>query len=140
MSDGRAFLGRGWKFPPEFSNRDRAPAMVSEEEDVSEAIRILLGTSPGERVMHPTYGCGLRGMVFEVLDAHAVTQIQSLIERAILFHEPRVRLDRVDVRLADALGGRVDIDLGYTIRETNTRSNLVYPFYLAEGTNLGGLA
>ncbi len=110
--------------------------MVSEEEDIREALGILLSTHPGERIMHPTYGCGLKGMVFETINAATRTQIMSLIERAVLFHEPRIQLDRVDVHVADALGGRVDITLEYTVRTTNTRANMVYPFYLIEGTNI----
>jgi len=136
MPEQKAFLGRGWAFPPEFHRRDRRVRTVDEEEDVRQALHILLSTAPGERVMRPTYGCGLRTMVFEVLNETTRTEIRDLVEQAVLFFEPRVTLNRVDVEFADELEGRLDIVLDYTIRETNTRANMVYPFYLLEGTNL----
>lgn len=132
-----SFLGRGWAFPPEFSARDRAAKMVSEEEDIKESLWILLSTAPGERVMRPTYGCGLNKMVFESIDETAVTQIADMIERAILFFEHRITLDRVRVKTEDARTGHVlRIHLDYTIRATNSRGNIVYPFYLSEGTHV----
>lgn len=134
--DDRAFLGRGWSFPPEFHRRGKQIRMVSEEEDIREALRILLSTVPGERVMRPTFGCGLKAMVFEVVTDNTVTEIQDVVERAILFFEPRITLHRVAVDFVDAPEGRLDIFLEYTVRGTNTRSNMVYPFYILEGTNL----
>lgn len=135
MAD-RAFLGRGWSFPPEFHRRGKQVRMVAEEEDVQEALRVLLSTVPGERVMRPTFGCGLRAMVFETMDESTLTEIEDVVERAVLFFEPRIELHRVVVDLVDELGGRLDIRLDYTVRGTNTRSNMVYPFYILEGTNL----
>nr|WP_320014348.1 GPW/gp25 family protein [uncultured Desulfobacter sp.] len=132
-----SFLGRGWAFPPEFSGTDRAVKMVSQEEDIKESLWILLSTSPGERVMRPTYGCGLNKMVFETIDETAVTQISDMIERAVLFFEHRITLDRVTVSTEDSRAGFVlQIHLEYTIRTTNSRGNIVYPFYLNEGTNV----
>lgn len=134
---GEAFLGRGWSFPPEFVGRRREARMVSEAEDIAEALWILFSTTPGERVMRPTYGCGLRGMVFETITEATLTEIGDLVERAVLFFEPRVTLDDVTVTVVDELAGEIEIDVQYTIRETNTRANMVYPFYLLEGTNVG---
>jgi len=136
MSSDRAFLGVGWAFPPAFTAIGKGAQMVSKEEDVRQALTILLGTVPGERVMHPTYGCGLKALVFEGIDEGTVAEIGNLVERAVLFHEPRITLETVDVRVIDELEGHIEIHLVYTIRGTNTRSNMVYPFYLLEGTSL----
>ncbi len=134
----KKFLGRGWSFPPEFHRRTREVGvkMVEEEEDIDESLRILLSTRPGERVMHPSYGCGLNAMVFETINSSAVTEIRDIIERAVLFFEPRITLERVDVNTEEALEGRLDITLDYTVRKTNTRSNIVYPFYYLEGSGV----
>lgn len=130
------FLGTGWSFPPEFNRRFKDVKMVSEEEDIQESLRILLSTTPGERIMHPSYGCGLKSLVFEHIDESAVTAITDLVERAILFFEPRVTVEQVRVDITGAANGVLMIHLAYTIRATNSRSNMVYPFYRLEGTNV----
>ena len=110
--------------------------MVAEEEDIQESLRILFSTAPGERVMHPSYGCGLKRMVFEQINETARTEIKDLIERAILFFEPRITLERVELDDTQIFEGRLLILLDYTIRTINIRSNMVYPFYFQEGTLL----
>jgi phage baseplate assembly protein W len=134
----KAFLGIGWGFPPEFHKRGEAleAKMVAEEEDIRESLRILLSTRPGERVMQPDYGCGLHAMVFEGLDESTVTELEDIIQRAILFYEPRITLESIDVNTEDELEGRLKIQLNYNVRKTNTRSNVVYPFYYLEGTQV----
>lgn len=132
MSD---FLGRGWSFPPRFDPRGKTAVMVSGVPDIDESLRILLSTAPGERVMLPDYGCALRRMVFEEASEQTVTEIKGLIRKAVLFYEPRITLNRIDAQRVDALSGRLDILLDYTVRTTNTRHNLVYPFYLHQATH-----
>jgi len=136
MDRDRVFLGTGWSFPPEFDRRLKAVKMVSGEEDIRESLRILLATAPGERVMQPSYGCGLKQLVFETMSESVVTEIKDLIERAVLFFEPRITLTRIEVDTVDVYEGLLKIALDYTVRTTNTRSNMVYPFYFLEGTNL----
>lgn len=136
MDRERAFLGRGWSFPPEFGQPAKAVKMVSGEDDIQESLRILLATAPGERVMQPSYGCGLKQLVFENVSENTITEIKDLIERAVLFFEPRITLTRIDVDASHVYEGLLEISLDYTIRMTNTRSNMVYPFYFLEGTNL----
>jgi phage baseplate assembly protein W len=136
MSDDRAFLGRGWAFPPEFERRGKRAVMVSEEEDIQQSLHILLSTAPGERLMHPTYGCGLRGLVFESVNEATRTEIRDVVEKAILFFEPRITLNHVEIDFVDPLEGRLDLVLDYTIRGTNSRANMVYLFYIHEGINL----
>ena len=136
MSIDKTFLGTGWSFPPEFQGQAKAVKMVSDEEDIRHSLWILLSTAPGERTMQPAYGCGLRTLVFESISASVCTEMQDMIERAILFFEPRITLDRIVVCSDEIAQGLIEIELTYTIRTTNTRSNMVYPFYFLEGTNL----
>ena len=132
----KAFLGVGWSFPPEFHRHGGAleANTVAEETDIDQSLRILLSTRPGERVMQPSYGCGLHAKVFETINESTVTKIKDLIERAVLFFEPRITLDRIDVNTEDALDGVLRIKLDYRVRETNSRANMVYPFYYLEGS------
>ena len=133
-----AFLGIGWTFPPTFHKRtnELAAKMVSEEQDIYESLYILLSTKPGERVMQPSYGCGLHAMVHETINDSTITAITDVIERAVLFFEPRVTLNDIDVNIDEAYEGKLKITLNYTIRKTNTRSNIVYPFYYLEGNHV----
>jgi phage baseplate assembly protein W len=134
----KAFLGIGWSFPPEFHKHADAFGvnMVAEEEDIRESLRILLSTRPGERVMQPSYGCGLQAMVFEIINESTITEIKDIIERAVLFFEPRITLEDIDVSTDDLLEGKLNIQLNYSVRKTNTRSNMVYPFYHLEGSQV----
>jgi uncharacterized protein len=136
MSRDPSFLGSGWAFPPAFASTGRAARMVAREQDVRESLYILLSTTPGERVMHPDYGCGLKRMVFANIDQSAITEIRDAIEQAVLFFEPRITLDGVDIDTTDLFQGVLRIGLDYTVRTTNTRNNIVYPFYFTQGTAL----
>lgn len=132
----RSFLGTGWGFPPQFDMESGKVGMVSDDDDIRESLRILLATNPGERVMRPTFGCGLKARVFESITVANVTEIRDLVERAILFFEPRITVEGVEIKVEDPLGGLVLVNVSYTIRTTNTRSNMVYPFYIYEATNV----
>jgi phage baseplate assembly protein W len=133
-----SFLGTGWGFPPQFERNNGVLElqMVSLEADIKESLAILLATAPGERVMRPTFGCGLKGMIFENIDESVVTELKDLIERAILFFETRISLDDLHIDTVDVYDGLIKIHVDYTITTTNTRSNLVYPFYFQEGTEV----
>jgi uncharacterized protein len=134
MSADKSFLGTGWSFPPQFTGTSREVAMVSEERDIVESLAILLSTNPGERVMEPDYGCGIKAMVFEEINQATITKLTFVIERAVLFFEPRIDLELVDIETEHALEGRLDIGLQYRVITTNARRNMVYPFYIMEGT------
>ena len=127
------FLGAGWAFPPAFDRRTRGGVMVSGVTDVEESLRILLTTAPGERIMHPTYGCGLRRMVFETINDSTLTEIRSLIQQAILFFEARIALNAIDIDTAGMYDGVLRIRLDYTLRSSNSRYNFVFPLYVREG-------
>lgn len=136
MERDKSFLGTGWSFPPRFNPLDRGVDMVSADEDIKQSLNIILSTAPGERLMRPSFGCGLKKMVFERINESTRTQIKDLVERAVLFFEPRITLLRVEVDAAEVHEGKVLISLEYVIRTTNMRSNMVYPFYFREGTNI----
>jgi len=130
------FLGRGWGFPPEFDKLSSSVNMVAGKEDIDQSLRILMGTKLLERAMRPDYGCGLNALVFDTIDENTLTMLRDTIQRAVLFFEPRIELEAVDVDLEGSQEGRILITLDYTIRTTNSRSNMVYPFYYLEGTNI----
>jgi len=130
-----SFLGRGWAFPPTFNKATLAVEMVIDEEDIRQSLHILLSTSLGERVMQPDYGCNLTDYVFEGLSSTTIGYIKERVANAILYYEPRIVVERIDVTSAgsvDNLEGRFLIDLTYSIPGTNSRFNYVYDFYKNE--------
>ena len=135
MDTDTSFLGTGWSFPPEFSIR-AGVRMVSAEEDIRQSLHIVLGTAPGERVMRPAFGAGVKQHVFDNIDETTVTILKDVIERAILFFEPRVVVDAITADAALALDGRLDFRIDYTVISTNTRHNIVYPYYCLEGSDV----
>ena len=131
------FLGRGWSFPPVFSKPARSVEMVEGLTDIHQSLTILLGTAQGERVMLPTYGCDLWKYVFRDLDTSLLSEIRDMVGTAVTRWEPRIQLLGVDA-VADAdVTGLVRIEVQFRVRRTNTRSNVVFPFYLNEATLLG---
>jgi phage baseplate assembly protein W len=125
-----AFLGKGWSFPVCVDNGQIATAAY--EEDVRQAILIILGTDPGERIMRPDFGAGLSAFVFEPITPTTLESLRVRVSEALVDWEPRIDLEKVSV---DAVPdqGKVLIDVHYRVRATNARHNLVYPFYLSEG-------
>lgn len=136
MENKKAFLGIGWGFPPEFSEDLNEVVMISEEEDIKSSLEILLNTRLGERVMLPNYGCNLEDILFEKLDRTLITYTKERIETAILYHEPRIDVIKIDVSETDPLEGQLVIKIAYRIRATNSRTNVVFPFYKGEGTDI----
>ncbi|MEP5193695.1 MAG: GPW/gp25 family protein, partial [Roseobacter sp.] len=108
--------------------------MTQGETDIAESLRILMTTRPGERIMQPAYGCRLHDFIFELNDAETEAAIETTVRQAILFFEPRITLETVRVDTTDWLGGSIKIMLEYTVDQTNSRSNMVFPFYIDEGT------
>ena len=130
----QAFLGRGWAFPPTFTRGGREVEMVSNAEDIQQSLRILLGTTQGERVMQESFGCDLTGLLFEEGDRWLFSRIERTIREAIVEHEPRITLDEVSVSGQDIRAGSLVVSVRYTIRGTNSRFNMVFPFYLTEAS------
>lgn len=130
------FLGTGWSFPPEFNKTEGKLIMTTDVEDINNSLIILLSTRPGERVMFPDYGCDLQEMIFKPLNLTLITQMKGIIERAILYHEPRINILSIDIDTQEELEGEVLIKIDYEVRNTNTRSNIVFPFYKGEATEI----
>lgn len=130
----KAFLGTGWSFPPTFSRLTYSVGMVSDEPDIRESLWILFSTSLGERIMLPQYGSELWKMVFQNITTTLTTQLEDIVRTAILYWEPRIDVDDIEVEPDATVAGLVLITVYYTIRRTNARNNLVYPFYIQEGT------
>jgi len=130
------FLGRGWSFPPRFDARLQEVEMVQAEDDIRESLKVLLSTRLGERIMRPNFGCNLNEYVFENLNVTQKTLIKDLLETAILYHEPRVELENIFLDANEILEGKLIIHIDYIVRATNARTNMVYPFYLIEGTEI----
>ncbi|MDO6818887.1 GPW/gp25 family protein [Zobellia sp. 1_MG-2023] len=135
METNKAYLGTGWSFPPNFDKAGSTITMVSAKKDIEQSLEILLSTSLGERVMQPEYGCNLKDYQFESMDSSLIGFLKDLVERAILYYESRIKLERVDVTEPDSselLHGILRITVHYGIEGTNTRFNYVYDFYLRE--------
>lgn len=129
----KAFLGNGWAFPVRVE-ADGEIAEVAYDLDIQQAIRIILGTNPGERVMRPDFGAGLNAFVFEPVNPTTMSQLASQVESALIAWEPRIDVEGVTVNRDPAHLGRLLIEINYRVRATNSVTNLVYPFYLEEGT------
>lgn len=136
MEQNKSFLGRGWSFPPKFSRSLRSVEMLEYEADIASSLEVLLGTMRGERVMLPQYGCNLDELVFENLDTRMKTLMADKIESAILYHEPRIELEKVELDDSRELEGVVLIEVIYRVKTTNSRFNFVYPYYKLEGTDI----
>ncbi len=132
MSISNSFLGTGWAFPIQFNKLTGTVEMLSDEDDIQNSLRVLLCTRVGERLMQPAYGCNLDVMLFEPIDESLLSYIKDLVFTAIYYFEPRINPEKVTVE-ATAEEGTVLVNIEYTTRSTNSRHNLVFPYYLEEG-------
>jgi uncharacterized protein len=127
-----SFLGIGWSFPPTFNPGTGTVDLVRNVEDINQSLNILLSTSLGERVMQPKYGCNLSDYLFESLNSSVIGMIKERVERSILFYEPRIIAEKIEVTTADSFDlveGKFTITIEYTIPGTNSRFNYVYDYY-----------
>ena len=130
----QAILGTGWSFPPTFSRADVSVVMVSGVDNVRQSLWVLFSTALGERVMLPDYGSQIWQMVFRSINTTLLTQLADMVSQAILYWEPRIDVVDISVTPDASDAGRVLIMVDYVVRRTNSRSNMVYPFYITEGT------
>lgn len=135
ITNETSFLGRGWSFPPTFSKHTREVLLTSDEEDIKKSLEILLSTTIGERFLQPRYGCNLDDFVFEPMNATIETSMKLTVKNAIMEFEPRIRLLAVRIDSGFLNEGRVDIVVEYEIITTNSRFNLVFPFYMNEANS-----
>jgi phage baseplate assembly protein W len=129
----KAFLGIGWSFP--LATDAGQAEMAAYEEDVRQAILIILLTNDDERVMRPTFGAGLKRFVFEPINPTTMAALQRRVEDALIDWEPRIDVVSVSVASSPDQLSTVLIDITYRVRATNSVGNLVYPFYLGEGSS-----
>ena len=132
--DEKAFLGRGWSYPVSVDGPATDVALVEHEEDIRQAVRIILETGRNERVMRPDFGAGLNEFLFEPINTTTMALVRHRVEESLVTWEPRIRVESVEVTAASSALGRLDIAIAYRVRSTNTFYNLVYPFFLQEGT------
>jgi hypothetical protein len=134
MSDVPTFLGRGFAFPPEFVGGQ--PRMAEDDVDIRQSLAVLFGTRPGERVLWPGFGLDLGALLFEPLSTTLRTLLEDRIRTALLVHEARIRVLTLVVDDSLAREGQLQIRLEYAVRSTNSRFNLVYPYYLGDANEL----
>ena len=124
------FLGRGWSFPVRIDESYQIQLVSDPEEGTRQSIWVILSTAPGERVMRPDFGCGIHELVFGVNDARTAGAVTVAVRAALALWEPRI--DVLDVYAAPdpSRPNRLLVEINYRVRATNSRFNLVYPFYL----------
>ena len=122
-------IGSGLAFPLQVDRRGGI-ALARDEQDIDQAIQLILGTAPGERPMRPEFGCGVHDFVFDSIDANTVGRMEEAIREALDRWEPRIQVQTVEFDLSQADDGLLTIDIGYRVRATSTERNLVYPFYV----------
>jgi phage baseplate assembly protein W len=122
-------LGSGLAFPLHVDHRG-AIALVSGHEDIDQAINLILSTAPGERPMRPEFGCEIHEYIFDTLDAATISKMEAAVREALARWEPRIEVQQVEFDLADVDLGRLAFTVRYSVRATNHRRNLVYPFYV----------
>ena len=131
-----SFLGTGWSFPPEFVLETGEVKMTSDEDDIQGSLKILFGTIVGERFLVPKYGLDMREMLFEAINTTMTTLLKDRIKIAILIYESRINLISLELDTSAQYEGRVSIVMEYEVRATNSRYNMVYPFYTTDGSEI----
>jgi phage baseplate assembly protein W len=122
-------LGTGLAFPLGVDRRGGL-ALARDEDDVEQAISIILSTAPGERPMRPEFGCGVHDYVFDVVDAGTLGRMEEQIRTALSRWEPRIDVLDIDFEHDASADGPLAVTIGYRMRATNDVRNLVYPFYV----------
>lgn len=133
MATSSKLLGRGWKFPFQLDERGEI-ALSDGEADIQESIWMILSTAFGERLMHPDFGCGIHDLVFAPNNTGTAGLARFYVEDALVRWEPRIDVEEVEVQADPAQPELLLISVSYRVRTTDSRYNLVYPFYLTRGT------
>ena len=132
----KSFLGIGWSFPPNFNNQSANIDTVTKEVDIKQSLEIYFNTKLGERVMRPDYGCVVHNRLFDKLDPSILDILTFELTQNIGLIEPRIIVEKIDINKTDINNGLIEIIVDYTIITTNVRDNIVYPYYINEGTHL----
>lgn len=136
MDQEKSFLGVGWGFPPTFKKENASVEMVTKEEDIKQSLHIFFNTKIGERIMRSDYGCIVHDYMFEKADIDIVQRLAFELKSSIRFYEPRILVHDVKVNKSDNINGLIHIEVYYEIHTTNVRDNIVFPFYMNEGTEI----
>lgn len=132
-NDKLAHLGRGWGFPPTFSKEDRGVKLVENEENIAKSVKLIVLTTIGERVYHPTLGTNINDFAFtRNIQYVNDNKLRRMVEFAIAENEFRVDVDNVDIA-HNTDDNCIEISVAYTIKALNTKYNMVFPFYLEKG-------
>jgi phage baseplate assembly protein W len=122
-------LGSGLAFPLQVDARG-ALSLAGGEDDIEQAIELILGTAPGEREMRPEFGCAVHDLVFDTIDAAMIGKLENAIRAALDRWEPRIEVEDLEFDLSHVDDGQLLITISYRVRTTNNQRNLVYPFYV----------
>ena len=125
----KEIIGRGWTFPPRIDPQGRI-ALTHERNELEQSILIILSTSPGQRVMRPTFGCRLHELVFAPNNSHTAAQARRYVEEALGMWEPRINVVKIDVYPDSQAHNRLLINIEYQVKANHDRRSLVHPFYL----------
>jgi uncharacterized protein len=123
------FTGRGWAFPPKIDAQGGL-ALTDERSEIEQAIRIILSTTPGSRVMRPTFGCRLRELVFAPNNSATAAQARRFVEEALGMWEPRITVHKVEAYPDPKNPHCLIIEIFYQVKATHDRRSLVHPYYL----------
>jgi phage baseplate assembly protein W len=128
----KEFIGIGWAFPPRIDPQGGL-ALTNERNELDQAILIILGTAPGQRVMRPTFGCRLHDLIFAPNNSQTSSQARRYVEEALGMWEPRINVRSVEVQPDPQDYSRLLIQIEYEVKATHDRRSLVHPFYLIPG-------
>ena len=132
----KSFLGTGWGFPPNFRKDSGDITMVSDEEDIRQSLMIYFNTKTNERIMRPDYGCVLHDLQFERVNSEIIESLIFEIKNNIGQIEPRINVEKIYANKIELKEGLIEIKLDYTVISTNIRDNIVYPYYINEGSHI----
>ena len=134
MSASKNIIGVAWSFPPKFDRNQKTVSTVTGQENIEQSLNVLFGTQLGERILKQQYGCDIASYLFRPITDANESVLHNQITRAITLFEPRIKLDEVLFNTSNAVEGQISITVKWTEETTNTRNNLVFPFYAVEGT------
>ncbi|GGE41026.1 GPW/gp25 family protein [Psychroflexus planctonicus] len=132
----KSFLGRGWSFPPTFSKERADVEMVSKDKDIRQSLHIFFNTKYGERIMRSNYGCIVHDYMFEKSDLDVIERLSYELKQTISNYEPRIFVHDVRASKSNTQDGLISINISYEVHSTNVRDNIVFPFYMNEGTEI----
>ena len=132
----KSFLGVGWAFPPTFNKTIADVEMVTENNDIKESLEIYFATRIGERIMRSNYGCIIHDLAFKSSNTNSLKSVEISLEKTIREFEPRIIVHQVRAERLNVEEGIINYIVDYEIQTTNIRDNIVFPYYINEGTNI----